>query len=182
MRKINKIILHCSASDNPKHDDIRVIDQWHEAREWESPSGVHCGYHYFINKSGIIQEGRPLSEVGSHVKGENQDSIGICLSGNYQFYKGQVLALRRLIGDLRLEFGDLPLEPHKKYNPGETCPNISMTYVRSMIPPYVASRKDLAPLEDKKTEAKKKPRAAAPKKIKGKAIEAEKAKADKLAK
>lgn len=29
MRNINKIIIHCSDTDNPKHNNIEVIRGWH---------------------------------------------------------------------------------------------------------------------------------------------------------
>jgi len=179
MRTINRVVIHCSDSDNPKHDDIRIIDQWHKERGWESPSGIHCGYHWFINKSGIIQQGRPESEIGSHVKGHNQDSIGVCLSGRYHFYKGQVLALKRLFSDIRLRYGDVQILGHKDLDPKKTCPNISMDYVRSMIAPYVRDMKDPVPLakDEPQKVLKKKP---APKKKTGKGIQTDPVSTDKL--
>lgn len=73
---INMIVVHCSASDNPRHDNIETIDRWHLAKGWEG-----CGYHFFIRKDGTIEVGRNLKYVGAHTKGFNLRSIGICLHG-----------------------------------------------------------------------------------------------------
>lgn len=57
-RKIDKVFIHCSASDNPKHDDVSVMRQWHKARGWSD-----VGYHFFIKKDGTIQQGRSLEKI-----------------------------------------------------------------------------------------------------------------------
>ncbi len=42
---------------------------------------MDVGYHYVITLNGVIQHGRPIEEIGAHVKGHNQNSIGICYIG-----------------------------------------------------------------------------------------------------
>ena len=50
MRKINFVVVHCSATDNLKYDNIETIEKWHlEENGW---AGI--GYHFFINKKGGI--------------------------------------------------------------------------------------------------------------------------------
>ena len=80
MRTINKIILHCSDSDNVGHDNIDEIRRWHLLKNW-----LDIGYHFFITKSGELQYGRPLWMEGAHCKEYNKNSIGICLSGKEDF-------------------------------------------------------------------------------------------------
>ncbi len=76
-REVNKVFLHCSASDVKSHDNIETIRKWHvEDNSWSD-----IGYHYFITKNGTIQEGRPLEKIPSAQKGHNTGSIAICLSG-----------------------------------------------------------------------------------------------------
>lgn len=75
-RAVSRVFLHCSASDNPKHDDVSVMDSWHKQRGW---SGV--GYHYFITKAGVIQPGRPLESTPAAQGGHNAGTIAICLHG-----------------------------------------------------------------------------------------------------
>lgn len=76
MRKINKIILHCSATPDGKNFKANDIDRWHKQQGWKC-----IGYHYVIDLDGTIENGRPLNMVGAHCKGHNTNSIGICYIG-----------------------------------------------------------------------------------------------------
>jgi N-acetylmuramoyl-L-alanine amidase len=76
MRKISKIIVHCSATPEGRHVSAKTIDEWHKARGW---SGI--GYHYVIGLNGTIEYGRYVQKTGAHVKGHNKGSIGICYIG-----------------------------------------------------------------------------------------------------
>jgi len=44
MRKINKIVLHCSASPDSIAFTVRDIEAWHKERGFKSKSGISCGY------------------------------------------------------------------------------------------------------------------------------------------
>lgn len=122
MRQINKIIVHCSASDKPEHDHIDIIKHWHIARGWRN-----VGYHFFIRKNGEIQEGRPIEQIGAHTYGYNSDSIGICLSGLTNFRPAQFQALRDLVENLNATLGTLIIPtPHNKYTTNKTCPNFDL--------------------------------------------------------
>lgn len=82
-RKITKrIILHHSASKpNTTLDQIR---QWHKEKGFTDEAG-HSGYHFFIGNDGALRNDRPEDEWGCHVKNANQDSIGIVLTGNFNW-------------------------------------------------------------------------------------------------
>ncbi len=71
---IDMIVLHHASATNCT---IYTIHDWHIANSWSG-----CGYHYFINKNGEIFKGRPDDTIGSHAKGFNSTSIGICFEGN----------------------------------------------------------------------------------------------------
>ena len=73
MRDIDKIIIHCSATQEGKEISAATIDEWHKKRGWRG-----IGYHYVIGLDGMIEYGRPITETGAHVKGHNKGSIGIC--------------------------------------------------------------------------------------------------------
>lgn len=123
MREINKIIIHCSDSDYGHHDNIEVIRYWHKKRGWKD-----VGYHYVILKSGEIKVGRPLHMQGAHCKGQNRNSIGICLTGKNTFSSEQFIALgiicKELCDQFGLEYTDI--YPHNYYDNGKTCPNFTM--------------------------------------------------------
>ncbi len=130
VREINKIIIHCSASDNPDHDDVAVIDRWHRARGWSQ-----IGYHYFVTKDGEVQIGRPVSKKGAHCKGENYDSIGICFHGLESFTHEQFEAGASLVEDLMGEYNVKPVNvfPHNKFNKYKSCPVFNVAEILKRI-------------------------------------------------
>lgn len=75
-RKIKRIVIHCSFSPQGRGDDAFDIDKWHLQKGW---SGI--GYHYVVLEDGRIIKGRWVDSPGSHAKGYNNDSIGICRIG-----------------------------------------------------------------------------------------------------
>tara|TARA_R110000744_G_scaffold203446_3_gene322337 strand:+ start:41607 stop:42032 length:426 start_codon:yes stop_codon:yes gene_type:complete len=79
MRKINKLIVHCSATREGQEISAATINKWHKKRGW---AGI--GYHYVIGLNGLIEYGRPVEKQGAHVKGFNKSSIGICYIGGVE--------------------------------------------------------------------------------------------------
>lgn len=76
-RKINKIIVHCTATPECREVTIDDVRRWHvEERGWSD-----VGYHFLVLIDGTIQEGRPLKRSGAHTKGHNKDSIGVAYVG-----------------------------------------------------------------------------------------------------
>lgn len=131
-RLINLIVLHCSDSDNPKHDNIETIRQWHTQRGFIGPDGISgteddIGYHYVITKDGVVHKGRPDSAVGAHVHNHNENSLGICLTGSLrsQFTHEQFRSLRQLLDKLfkvhGLDWKSVKL--HNQLDSNKTCPN-----------------------------------------------------------
>jgi N-acetyl-anhydromuramyl-L-alanine amidase AmpD len=135
------IIVHCSASDEPEHDNIKAIRQLHtapptQAFTWGNWSTfgkgfADIGYHFFINKEGKVFDGRDLKKQGAHCKGYNKNSIGICLSGEYNFTEAQFKSLRRVVFNLQEAFriDDDCIVGHADLNPNKTCPNFSVQEV-----------------------------------------------------
>ena len=76
MRKINTIVIHCSATPEAMTYPLESLRADHKKRGF-----VDVGYHYYIRKDGTVQEGRPLNQIGAHAKGYNTGSIGICYEG-----------------------------------------------------------------------------------------------------
>lgn len=75
-RTINRIIVHCSATQEGKDFTAADIDRWHRQR------GFDCiGYHYVIYRDGTIHEGRSVDRIGAHCTGYNSHSIGVCYIG-----------------------------------------------------------------------------------------------------
>jgi len=133
MRKITEIILHCSATrPNWMHDagtaaKVAEIRRWHmQDRGWRD-----IGYHFVVDRDGSVALGRPVEQTGSHVKGRNAGTIGVCLIGGHgssayddfseNFTQAQDKAVRALIAELRERFGDVPVSGHNDYA-AKACP------------------------------------------------------------
>lgn len=76
MRKINEVIIHCSATPEGKDFTVADIDRWHRQRGFRK-----IGYHYVVYRDGTYHAGRGLEEIGAHCTGHNSASIGICYIG-----------------------------------------------------------------------------------------------------
>lgn len=133
MRKINKIIIHCSASEFGNAQRIR---EWHLEKGWSD-----IGYHYVINngkvfkddkinqrvQDGFIEKGRDDSIVGAHTQGQNSNSIGICLIGNKDFTKEQFNSLDTLLDSLLKAYNLTKNDVYGHYNfSSKTCPNFDV--------------------------------------------------------
>ena len=123
MRIIKRAIIHCSASEHLSHDNYESIYKWHVTeRGWSD-----IGYHYLILKNGTVVKCRPVWRKGAHCKeqGMNTDSIGICLTGNYEFSDEQFVSLQKIIDELRWLFGDISIHGHYEFSSKKTCPNFN---------------------------------------------------------
>ena len=75
-RKIDLIVLHCSATRVNQDFPVEALEACHKARGFKS-----IGYHYYITKDGMVYPCRPENEVGAHARHYNAHSIGICYEG-----------------------------------------------------------------------------------------------------
>jgi len=77
MRKINLIVIHCSATKSNKRFTLEQLRVCHNVRFHNK--GI--GYHYYIERDGHVYQTRDENKVGMHVKGYNAHSIGVCYEG-----------------------------------------------------------------------------------------------------
>lgn len=127
MRKVSKIILHCSASDLRQHDSIAWIKKIHKERGFDT-----AGYHYYITKMGRLEIGRHIGKIGAHTLGENTGSVGICLGGLTSFTDLQFITLYRILRNLFDVFGldESNLYGHNEFNKNKTCPVFSVEEIK----------------------------------------------------
>lgn len=118
-RPINKIIIHCSATDWRHDIGAWDIDLWHKGRGWD---GV--GYHGVIRLNGKWEWGRDLSKVGAHTKGHNRESIGICLIGGMvegnarpTYNADQLATLKAAVDFLSLAYPHAEVLGHRDLSP-----------------------------------------------------------------
>lgn len=124
MRKITRIIVHCTATRDGREVTVVEIDSWHRARGFRS-----IGYHYVVNLRGEILPGRPEGEVGAHCLGQNSVSIGVVYVGGLDSEgkpadtrtDAQKSSLRRIICELKTRYPDATVHSHYEFAP-KACP------------------------------------------------------------
>ncbi len=129
MRKLDKIIIHCSATRKNQDIGVKEIAQEHKKNGWEN-----IGYHFVIRRNGEIEDGRPIEEIGAHCKGQNKNSIGICLVGGVNeqlkaennFTPAQFFSLQKLVQNLKMKFQNLTIHGHKEFA-AKDCPSFEVT-------------------------------------------------------
>lgn len=114
------IVHHSGGTDkNPmadtSHHTAKDMEAWHLSKGWDG-----IGYHYVIHKDGAVWAGRPEHYHGAHCKGKNKQSIGICLSGNFDATdptQEQKDALVKLMLELVEKYGITreKIYPHRKF-------------------------------------------------------------------
>ena len=136
MGKIARITIHHEGMDaadicstTAVKEELRKIQVSHENRM----QAGDIGYHYIIDYSGRIWEGRPLQYQGAHSRGvANKGNIGVVLLGNFEVQRpgrSQLDSLNKLVAYLMTKY-NVPLreiythrEILRKYELGETdCP------------------------------------------------------------
>lgn len=146
MRKIKKIVVHVTDSDDSLDIGFREINQWHKERGWLSPSGISCGYHYIVRRDGRIEHGRPEEEAGAHVAGHNSNTLGVVWVGRKQIGIKQEKMLMELVRALALkhEVDLMDVVGHFELNSGKSCPNLDMNRFRAelafVIPELIDSK------------------------------------------
>ena len=125
MRKIDKIIIHCSATPEGRDVSVADITAWHKERGFRT-----IGYHYVVYTDGSIHCGRPVEEIGAHCLGQNRNSIGICYIGGLDSRHllpkdtrtpAQKDSLRMLVERLRKEYPGASVHGHKEFA-AKACP------------------------------------------------------------
>lgn len=128
--KTKRIIWHHSAAESPT-PQFAAINDWHKARTFPKSSlGYFVGYHYVIEKDGSVIQARVDTEIGAHDTGENLDSIGICLVGDFTNSRPtfeQEISFALLLRQLMLKYNISvnSIEPHRR-DDNTDCPGKSM--------------------------------------------------------
>ncbi|HDR1020967.1 TPA: N-acetylmuramoyl-L-alanine amidase [Pasteurella multocida] len=149
---IQKIIIHCAATPNGVRLAKRgktaseIIDAWHLDRGFarEINNKIYfnrhlqaIGYHFVIDTDGTLTSGRKVGEQGAHCRGQNRNSIGICLVGTDRFTIAQWHALANLVRELAHKYPDATLHGHREFAP-KICPGFDvMEWVDNDCQPLV---------------------------------------------
>lgn len=135
MLQIRNIIVHHTGGTDaqPLADSsnytIQQCNADHKARfNMLSSLGWYVGYHYFIDKAGVITQTRVDTEEGAHTIGWNNHpgdpadraSIGICMAGNFDATlptPAQVASLTKILTEKMKQYG-IPaanIVPHRAH-------------------------------------------------------------------
>jgi hypothetical protein len=141
MRQVDMIVVHCSDS---RFGDVRKIREWHIERGWSD-----IGYHkvvlngqrapgqFDMTEVGLVEPGRPERRVGSHVRGHNSNSLGICYIGGPEHPPDNVVwdVLTEEVVKWCETYGlssDVVFG-HTELNPEKSCPNLDMDKFRADV-------------------------------------------------
>lgn len=153
------IVHHTGGTDaNPladtSHHTFDMVNDYHrQLWGFKSSLGYYIGYHFFIDKKGVITQGRADMDEGAHTIGYNKQSIGICLAGNFDATlptKAQIDALRGLLIQLMNKHGIAAanIVPHRKFAK-KTCYGTKLTdsWARDLVVPISNDLKKYSTLE-----------------------------------
>ena len=131
MRKIDKIIVHCSATREGQDIPVETIKKWHvEGRGWSD-----IGYHFYIELDGTIKKGRDIQEIGAHCSKNNRSSIGICYCGGVEAdgktpkdtrTPEQKESLLNVLKTLKAMFPESTIYSHNEFA-NKACPSFDAT-------------------------------------------------------
>jgi len=120
-RKTRYIVIHCSATRAGSDIGADEIRDWHvNDNGWSD-----IGYHAVIRRDGEIEFGRPFDAVGSHVKGHNYQSVGVCMVGGLDddgkpednFTPAQLKSLVAIVATLEFAYPGAEVLGHRDLSP-----------------------------------------------------------------
>ena len=131
MAKITKVTIHITACDDCT---VEAIRRMHKVQGWSD-----IGYHWIVDKLGVVHEGRPENLTGAHVAGHNTGNIGISYISrgsdtepNAWYGKfmtqAQRISLEQKVADI-LYRHNLTIDAvygHNDFDKGKACPCFSV--------------------------------------------------------
>ncbi|MCM1519546.1 MAG: N-acetylmuramoyl-L-alanine amidase [Lachnoclostridium sp.] len=137
MRKIDLIIVHCTATPRGRQVSVADIDRWHRQR------GFKCiGYHYVVGLDGQVSTGRDEAVIGAHCSGKNATSIGVVYVGGVEAdcvtpadtrTPAQREALRQLLLKLKAKYPGAQIRGHRDFA-AKACPSFDATAEYASLP------------------------------------------------
>lgn len=124
MRKIDYIIVHCTASpaDWTKAD----LERCFEFNGWNSP-----GYHFAVLHNGCIAHLLPEHRIANGAIGYNANSIHVAYVGGMNGIDTRTIAQKRgllaVLGRLKITYPAAKIISHHDVNVSKTCPNFDAT-------------------------------------------------------
>lgn len=143
MRAVRHVIVHHTAGRDT--ESAAEVRRFHTAAPPKGRGWADIGYHWLVRRLAggpwTVEAGRAEALVGAHDDGENADSIGVCLAGDYT--KGPVPAdawsvLVATVADVcrRYGLGADAVEGHREDEPSSSptrCPGFDPAVLRAAV-------------------------------------------------
>lgn len=121
-KNIKLLVVHCSDTEDSTNLTALDLHKMHLGFGWDG-----IGYHKVIDRSGKIENGRPEYWIGAHVKGKNNNSLGVCLIGRHKFTRKQFISLERVLRRWKVLYPEAKIVGHRDaVNTKKTCPNFDV--------------------------------------------------------
>ncbi len=119
------VAIHHSAALLSTNETMKSVQDLHmDSNHW-----ADVGYHYVIDKNGILYEGRDIHVRGSSVAGYNTGTIGVCVMGNFEQdfpLEIQLTILQQVVNWLAATYTLTHLAAHGEFNKESVCPGKNM--------------------------------------------------------
>jgi N-acetyl-anhydromuramyl-L-alanine amidase AmpD len=135
---VDTIWVHCSATKPDWMAGRSLAAKVAELRRWHTSPPLNwrdVGYHWIIDRDGKVAPGRPETQEGSHVRGYNRKSLGVCLLGGHgsaatdtfeeNFTPAQKQALIDLIKDIKRRTPITAIRGHNEVA-AKACPGFTV--------------------------------------------------------
>ena len=138
-RRIDEIIVHCTATPEGSPRTLEQIRQQHKSQGWSD-----IGYHILVTLDGKAHLGRNMDISGAHAEGHNSYSIGVCYVGGLENRPGvaykdlkakdtrtdaQKATLMSLMIDLRKLYPKAKIIGHRDVDKhGKECPSFDAKF------------------------------------------------------
>jgi hypothetical protein len=122
----NTVAIHHSAGILAANETMSDLQNMHmDGNGW-----ADIGYHYGIDRDGLVYEGRPIQVRGASVSGFNTGTIGVVVMGNFQVEEPlpvQLQSLQLIVNWLAVNYQLTHLAGHGEFNNESVCPGRNMT-------------------------------------------------------
>ena len=141
MRRIDLIVIHCSATKLSQHFTPKDLKACHVARGYKT-----TGYHYYITQDGQLHQTRPEEMVGAHARRYNAHSIGVCYEGGLDEQgrhvdtrtTAQKVTMKKLLRSLKYDYPDAVILGHRDLPwVNKDCPCFDAKAEYSQLTPLV---------------------------------------------
>lgn len=129
MRKIQYIVLHCTATC--QETSIKsILNYWKNILHWENP-----GYHFLISADGIIHELLDITQIANGAYGYNANSIHISYVGGIDANNqpidnrtpNQISSQLSLLVEMKQKFPKAEILGHRDLpNVNKECPSFDV--------------------------------------------------------